>query len=63
MFIALMFGFHISYAKQKTKNTKTTLLDGISKCDSLSKCNKTVPFLKQLVKNKNKTKKATCDRP
>ena len=47
--------------KKKKKNTKTTLLDYISKCDSLSKCNKTVPFLKQLVKNK--TKKATCDRP
>ena len=50
MFIALMFGFHISYAKKKRPNKpKTTLLAGISTCDSLIKCNKTVLFLKQLM--------------
>ena len=37
-----MFGFHVSYAKK-------TFFDYISTCDSLLKCNETVPFLKHIV--------------
>ena len=40
MFIALMFGFHIS---------EKNLLDCISTCDSLLKRNENIPFLKQIM--------------
>ena len=45
MFITLMFGFHIS---------KKNLLEHISACDSLLKCNENVPFLKQIVMGNEK---------
>ena len=40
MFIALMFGFHLS---------KKNFLDHISTCDSPLKCNENILFLKQIV--------------
>ena len=47
MLIALMFGFHVSYAEK-------SLLDCIFTCDSLLRRNENVPFLKQIVSGDEK---------
>ena len=47
MLIALMFGFHVSYAEK-------SLLDCIFTCDSLLRRNENVPFLKLIVSGDEK---------
>ena len=48
MFIALVFGFHISQVKNKN------LLDHISACNSLLRHNKNISFLKQIMMGSEK---------